>query len=89
MSLETFLDLSPIEFSEAYESFLDMERLREQNAWNRARWSIFKSLCPPEKKMINIFDIELFEWDKKGEEIKTTPSTRERFEEMKNKMPVR
>jgi hypothetical protein len=88
ISLDDFLDLSPSEFSEAYESWLEVEKIRDRNEWDRARWTVFKTLCPPEKKRITIFDIESFEWDPKMAVKKAPPSTKERFEEMKKKMSL-
>jgi hypothetical protein len=83
MSLDDFLAISPSEFSEIYASWLKLQETKEQNDWNRARWIVFKTLCPPDKKSINIFDIERFAWDPKAPV--TEKSTRERFDELTKK----
>jgi hypothetical protein len=64
MCLGDFLDISPTEFIEISKKYFEHERIREQNAWIRARWQVFKTLCPPDKKQINVFDIEIFAWEK-------------------------
>lgn len=83
MSLEDFLDISPFEFSEIHASWLELQEHREHNEWDRARWSIFKTLCPPDKKSITIYDIQDFEWD--PQQKKAPISTRERFDELTQK----
>ena len=83
MCLDDFLDISPAEFSEIYESWLEIENSKYREEWNRARWMVFKTLCPPDKKEITVLDIEQFEWDPKLPEVPI--STPERFEEMKKK----
>lgn len=83
MCLDDFLDISPSEFAEIYESWLEIEKSKYQEEWNRARWMIFRTLCPPDKKQITIFDIERFDWDPAAPE--EPKSTKERFEELKKK----
>jgi hypothetical protein len=77
--LDDFLDISPTEFMAIHDKWLEREKLREQNEWVRARWQVFKTLCPPDKKQINVFDIEIFAWEK--ETIQEVPvSNRELFD---------
>lgn len=83
MSLDDFLAISPIEFSAIYAAWLKLEELREHNKWIRARWSIFKTLCPPDKKSITVYDIEHFSWE--PEPQKAPRSTREKFDELTKK----
>lgn len=86
MCLDDFLDISPTEFTEIYESWQEREKRREQRAYETARWTVFKTLCPPQKNEINIYDIEMFIWEPGYEPPKEVPvSTPERFEEMKKK----
>ena len=86
MCLDDFLDISPSEFTEIHERWIEREKIREQNDWNRARWTVFKTLCPPEKKRINIYDIDQFDWDPKSEERGEVPiSNKKTYEAVKKK----
>lgn len=79
------MDLTPAEFSDIHAKWAERERARDENEWFRARWMVFKTLCPPDKKMINIFDIEKFPWET-TEHTKEVPiSNRELFEAAKKK----
>lgn len=83
MCLDDFLDISPTEFIEIYEKWLEIENIKRQEEWNRARWTVFKTLCPPDKKMITIFDIEHFKWDPAAPEVPI--SSKDSFEKAKRK----
>ena len=66
---------------EIHEKWIERETVRRQDEWNRARWMIFKTLCPPDKKKINVFDIEQFSWDPREAVPESVPiSNREKFE---------
>jgi hypothetical protein len=90
MSLDTFLAISPSEFSEIYAKWIEVkeaeaerERVKIQEAWEIARWTVWRTLCPPDKKELSVLDLREFSWDPK--QPKAPKSTRERFEEMKKK----
>lgn len=61
MSLQTYLGLTPSQFQLAYKLFLEKtknDREHAENvAWQVARWQVFRTLCPPKKKKINVFDL--------------------------------
>lgn len=75
MSLETYLQLTPYQFQKAYNNFIEKTKTdrqaHENVAWQVARWQVFRTLCPPKKKKINVFDlIEL-----PGDELLRKPKT--------------
>jgi len=61
MSLETYLGLTPSQFQRAYELYLEkIKSDREHSetvAWQVARWQVWRTLCPPKKKKISVFDL--------------------------------
>jgi hypothetical protein len=61
MSMETYLQLTPYQFQKAYEYFLEKTRLDREHAenvaWQVGRWQVFRTLCPPNKKKISVFDL--------------------------------
>ncbi|RKE02304.1 hypothetical protein [Marinifilum flexuosum] len=92
LSLETFLSLTPFEFQECYSAYL--KKLNNDREWEYlksmrvARRQVFRTLCPPPGKQISEFDL----WELPGDnEIKdhqnekTGGSTKERYEELKEK----
>ena len=88
MSMETFLMLTPGQFHSAYNEFLNAvesdRRHRELVSWQVARWQVWRTLAPPDKKQISVRDlIELPGDEIEQKEVKQ--STRERFEELKKK----
>lgn len=61
MSLETYLQLTPYQFQKVYECYLDKikkdREYAENVAWQVGRWQVFRTLCPPTKKKIGVFDL--------------------------------
>jgi hypothetical protein len=61
MSMESYLSLTPSQFQRAYELYLEKiksDRDHAENvAWQVARWQVFRTLCPPQKKKISVFDL--------------------------------
>ncbi len=86
MRLDDFLDLTPGEFQDAYTSFLEAEQSKFRTNWEIARWQVFQTLCPPNKKQIAITDLAKFPWEKENKNTtKIKPSTPERFNKLKEK----
>lgn len=93
LSLETYLDLTPFQFSEVYKRFLErIEKEREWQElkdWQIARWQVWRTLCPPnDKKEYSVMDILELPGDKEAKERaegKTELSSRERYEALKRK----
>ncbi len=88
LGLKTFLSLTPQQFDEAYERFIERIEADDIQAEKRARLIAFRTICPPPGKKLSIYDF----WHIKGDEkIKQQqkkqqkPSTRGRFDELKNK----
>jgi len=75
MSLETYLGLTPSQFQRAYELYLEKiksDREHAENvAWQVARWQVFRTLCPPAKKQISVFDLIELPGDKALRKLKT------------------
>lgn len=61
MSLDSYLGLTPSQFQRAYELYLEKiksDREHAENvAWQVGRWQVFRTLCPPDKKRISVFDL--------------------------------
>lgn len=61
MSVEDYLALTPSQFAGAYKRFLEkVESDRshtEMLSWQVARWQVFRTLCPPRKQKITVFDL--------------------------------
>ena len=90
MSYETFMQLSPEQFNEAYEAWrilVNAEREhRELTAYRVARWQVWRTLAPPDKKEISVLDLIELPGDEAGkQEQKKTESTRQRFDELAEK----
>jgi hypothetical protein len=83
LALEDFLRLTPFEFSATYKHWLKHNEHQERMEWERARWSVFKAMTPPNKKQITMLDLIEFPWEK--EIVKKTQSSKERFEQLKKK----
>lgn len=95
LSLDTYLDLTPFQFVEAYHSF--MERIAKEREWHElkdwqiARWQVWRTLCPPnDKKEYSVMDVLELPGDKDAEDKKKAEaqgeeSSRGRFEALKNK----
>jgi len=93
MSVEDYLALTPSQFAGAYKLFLEkIESDRnhaEMLSWQVARWHVFRSLCPPDKKKITVFDLlqlpgdEAFRASKKK---KTPPRDEKRFRILAEKL---
>jgi hypothetical protein len=75
MSLDTYLGLTPSQFQRAYELYLEKiksDREHAENvAWQVARWQVFRTLCPPDKKKISVFDLIELPGDKELRKPKT------------------
>lgn len=88
MSLETFLELTPAQFSTAYAEFLNKieadRRHSELTRWQVARWQVWRTLAPPQKKQISVRDLIELPGDEAVKK-EATQSTPERFEELKKK----
>ncbi len=85
LGLETFLDLTPQQFLNAYNAFLDKIEADDLQAERRARMQVFKMLCPPGGKRISVFDLWYIKGDEKFKQQirkKQKPSTRQRFNEL-------
>jgi hypothetical protein len=93
LSLETYLDLTPFQFSEVYKRFLErIEKEREWQElkdWQIARWQVWRTLCPPnDKKEYSVLDMLELPGDreaKEKEKEKTEPSSRDRYEALKQR----
>ena len=86
MSYETFLALTPYQFRRAYELFIEKTyKDRDQaelNAWQVARWQVWRTLCPPEGKQISVMDlIELPGDNRMKKDIKPDPERAKRLAE--------
>lgn len=94
LDLETYLSLTPFEFQEVHKAFIekttsnrDWEEIKDMRV---ARWQVFRTLCPPKKKEISIFDLIELPGDKEQKERieavkleQNKRSTAERFEQLK------
>jgi hypothetical protein len=91
MSLDSFLMLTPDQFEIAYNNWLELKvserKASDLQAWQIARWQVWRTLCPPEKKEISPLDLIMLPGDETviKEQNKKTQSTRERFEELGEK----
>jgi len=93
MSLDTFYRLSPQQFQEAYDAWLlkvNAEREHfERIKWEVARWQVWRTMCPPKLKgQVSVMDVLKLPGDDellKQERKKQKPSTRNRYEQLKNK----
>lgn len=86
MSYESYLSLTPYQFRLAYEKFIDkVNKEREQqelNAWQVARWQVWRTLCPPEGKQLSVMDLIDLPGDKRDKkEIKPDPERAKRVAE--------
>lgn len=61
MSFDTWLKLTPAQFYKAYEDYQESEREKfeaeDLSRWRIARWQVWRTLCPPDKKSISQFDL--------------------------------
>jgi len=88
LSLESFLGLTPQQFSIAYEKFMERIEADDIQAERRARLMAFRIIAPPDKKKISIYDLWEIKGDtevKREQRKKQKPSSRNRYEELKNK----
>jgi len=85
LSLDTYLELTPYQFRRAYELFIDkVQKERDQvelNAWQVARWQVWRTLCPPQGQQISMMDLIQLPGDKKIKEIKPDPERAKRIAE--------
>jgi len=82
LSLDDFLDLTPFEFTEVYKSYIEKEEAKYRVSWMQTQIIALSNMTPQSK--------ELFETVKsigQGNTPKEKPeeSTKERFNELKNK----
>lgn len=95
MPLQDFLELTPGQFSEAYHAFRELREAErwqsELQAWQVARWQVWRTLAPPDKKEISVMDLIELPGDEQikaaSQERKSVagPSSRERFEQLAKK----
>ena len=88
MGLETFLQLTPHQFAQSYKKHLEAKREEieaiELINWQVARWQVWRTLYPPDKKTANQFDILELPGDKElRERLKQND-----LEARKKKQPV-
>jgi hypothetical protein len=87
MSRDDFLSLRPDEFEYLYRHYQETDIQRREESyrmqWESARWQVFRTLCPPDKKQITVYDLIEFPWEK--EEIEKQKSTEERFRQVVKK----
>ena len=86
MSYESYLQLTPYQFRRAYELFIDkVQKERDQaelNAWQVARWQVWRTLCPPQGKQISVMDLIELPGDKRNKkELKPDPERAKRMAE--------
>lgn len=86
MSYNSFCSLTPYQFQRAYELFIDKvhkDRAQtELNAWQIARWQVWRTLCPPEGKTLSLIDLIELPGDKKlKKEVKPDPERAKRIAE--------
>lgn len=86
LSRNDFLDLTPFQFSEIVRNHYKTQEEKEKAKWERARYIAFAAVMPylDSKKRNTPQSVFPMPWDVKRES-KVLPSTRERFEELKNK----
>lgn len=87
LSLADFDRLTPDEFDEVYRAW---ERAHLREGWEQARFLACSILQPWTKKALRATDVCRFAWDDEHlkalqAETAATASTRERFEELKQK----
>ncbi len=87
MSFESFMNLTPGQFQEAYNAFrIKVEAGREASellSWQVARWQAWRTLCPPKGKSLSVLDmIELPGDEKLKKAKKAKPSTEQRFKQL-------
>jgi len=84
LSLETYLSLTPFQFQEAYNRYLEKvksDREHAENvAWQVARWQVFRTLCPPQKKQISVFDLIELPGDEAYKKAKEKAKAKEKDE---------
>lgn len=89
MQLETLLQLTPYQFSAAYEKFIEQRHTDRESAettqWRIARWQVWRQLCPPNKKTLSQTDLLELPGDK-VEKTDTKPKKDEnRFRKLAKK----
>ena len=90
MSYETYLRLTPLQFQAAYDAFLlKVSADREADellSYNVARWTVWRTMCPPTKKRISVMDLISLPGDKEYKKSKKQkPASRLRFEKLKKR----
>ena len=84
MSLETYLGLTPSQFQRAYTLYLEKvksDREHAENvAWQVGRWQVFRTLCPPQKKRISVFDLIELPGDEAYKKAKAKGKAKEKDE---------
>lgn len=86
MGLEDFLNLTPFEFRETWQAWVRNTEHKEKQLWERTRWQVFRSLCPPKGNQLGLTDFIIFPWEKdKVAANEPKESTQDRFEALKNK----
>lgn len=73
LSLNDFLELLPVEYLDAKIEFIKAENEKYQDGWERARWQVFRSICPPTGKKLRITDFIQFAWEQVKQKAKANP----------------
>jgi hypothetical protein len=72
LGLGDFLDLTPFEWLGVKKRFIEARNTAFKERWELARWTVFRTTCPPQPKMkgglISMTDFRLFPWE---EEVKS------------------
>jgi hypothetical protein len=82
LSYSEFLELEPWEINLFAENLEDAER----EEWERTRFSAYMTAQMNSTKKLKPEQIIKFKWD---DEVKSTPTTKEQFEEYKKKMGIK
>lgn len=88
LGMETFLSLTPQQFTEAYTRFMEKVEADDIQADRRARLIAFRTICPPAGKKLSIYDFWYIKGDEKikqQQKKEQKPSTRGRFEDLKKR----
>lgn len=87
MSYEDFCLCTPSEFSAVADNWRQREDALNRRSWEQVRNIMMAQLQPYSSKRLRAQDIMKFDWDKKKTPPRTVEkSTRERMEEMRNRL---
>lgn len=91
MSFDDFCLCTPSEFRSIYESWRKREESMARQAWERTRTEVTAIFQIVSEQKLDKHELMPFEWDRKDNKDtqpakKTAPSTRERVEELKERL---